>query len=95
MNKSDGFSLINAAELPGKLAHLPLDNLPVIPTGIEARLKAAGVEGFSALWDLAPKQARGIWGNVEGARFWNGLHGYHVKRPETKKACLATAAYCP
>lgn len=95
MNKPDGFSLINVAELPGKLAHLPLDNLPGISTGIEARFKAAGVEGFSALWDLAPKQARGIWGNVESARFWNGLLGYHVERPEMKKGMFGHSRILP
>ena len=95
MNKPNGFALINAAELPKKLAHLPLGDLPGISTGIEARLKAAGVEEFSALWDLAPKQARGIWGNVEGERFWNGLHGYHVERPETVKRMFGHSRMLP
>ncbi len=84
-SKPDGLALLNGQDLPGKLYHLKLQKLPGISDGIEGRLTAAGVADFAGLWRLAPKQARAIWGNVEGERFWNGLHGYHSERPATQK----------
>lgn len=95
MNKPDGFSLITAAELPVKLNHLPLQNLPGISTGIQQRLENCGIKDFEALWRIAPKQARAIWGNVEGERFWNGLHGYHSERPATKKRMFGHSRMLP
>ena len=95
MNKPDGFALIDASNLPAALNHIPLQKLPGISDGIAARLLRAGVDDFASLWQLAPKQARAIWGNVEGERFWNGLHGYHVQRPETQKRAFGHSRMLP
>ncbi|GAA4228543.1 DNA polymerase-4 [Sagittula marina] len=95
MNKPDGFALIHSTDLPDKLADMEITDLPGISKGIEARLAAAGVADFTALWSLAPKQARAIWGNVEGERFWNGLHGYHSERPATKKSMYGHSRNLP
>ena len=95
MNKPDGFVLIRAEDLPGCLSHLDLRDLPGISKGIGARLAAAGVEDIDSLWRLAPKQARKIWGNVEGERFWNELHGIHAERPETKKSMYGHGRVLP
>jgi len=93
--KPNGFSLIQAEDLPDTLSRMPLRKLPGISNGIEARLTCAGVSDFTGLWRLAPKQARAIWGNVEGERFWNGLHGYHVQRPETKRSMFGHSRMLP
>ncbi|MEL7256952.1 MAG: type VI secretion protein ImpB, partial [Pseudomonadota bacterium] len=77
------------------LSMMPLRKLPGISNGIEARLTRAGVSDFTGLWRLAPKQARAIWGNVEGERFWNGLHGYHVQRLETKRSMFGHSRVLP
>lgn len=95
MNKPDGFMWLSADDLPQALEHLPLTDLPGISNGIETRLAAGGVETFRALWGLAPKQARALWGNVEGERFWNGLHGYHVERPKTVKRMFGHSRMLP
>lgn len=95
MNKPDGFTLISAHELPEKLHHLPLRKLPGISAGIEQRLENSGIRDFDALWRIAPKQAPAIWGNVEGERFWNGLHGYHCERPVTKKRMFSHSRMLP
>ncbi|CUH82569.1 Y-family DNA polymerase [Tropicibacter naphthalenivorans] len=95
MNKPDGFSLIEARDLPGCLSHLDLRDLPGISKGIGARLAAAGVRDIAGLWRLAPKQARKLWGNVEGERFWNELHGFHAERPETKKSMYGHGRVLP
>jgi DNA polymerase-4 len=95
MNKPDGFTLFDAGDLPLRLAHLPLGELPGISAGMEARLQAAGVRDFESLWRVAPKQARAIWGSVEGERFWNELHGTHAQRPETVKRMFGHSRMLP
>lgn len=95
MNKPDGFALIEAQALPDRLSHLALSDLPGISKGIGARLVAAGVHDIHGLWRLAPKQARKIWGNVEGERFWNEFHGLHVERPDTKKSMYGHGRVLP
>lgn len=95
MNKPDGISLINMSDLPGCLEKLKLDDLPGISNGMEARLNGAGVEDVRALWHLAPKQARAIWGSVEGERFWNELHGLHSQRSETVKRMFGHSRMLP
>lgn len=95
MNKPDGFALIEAHTLPKALSHLALRDLPGISKGISTRLAAAGVVDIEGLWKLAPKQARKIWGNVEGERFWNEFHGFHAERPETKKSMYGHGRILP
>ena len=95
LHKPNGFCLIRADDLPGALADVDLGDLPGISKGMKARLAAAGVYDFPSLWSLAPKQARAIWGSVEGERFWNGLHGYHTERPATKKSMFGHSRVLP
>ncbi|KIN65852.1 ImpB/MucB/SamB family [Sulfitobacter noctilucae] len=95
MNKPNGFAEIHADALPHALNALSLSKLPGVSDGMEKRLIAAGVHCFEDLWRLAPKQARAIWGNVEGERFWNGLHGFHVERPKTKKRMFGHSRMLP
>ncbi|GAB5458050.1 MAG: DNA polymerase IV [Henriciella sp.] len=85
MDKPNGFVMLRPEVLPGPLLRLPLTALPGISRGIEKRLMKAGVTTIEQLWNLAPKQARKIWGSVEGERFWAQLHGYEVSRPETER----------
>jgi len=83
--KPNGEVLLDLTMLPNALSDLKLSKLPGIGDGMAARLKAAGVEDFTALWNLAPKQARAIWGSVEGERFLQELHGNHAPRAATQK----------
>ncbi len=95
MDKPDGYSFLSQADLPDCIAHLPLRDLPGISEGIERRLRAAGIESIWALWDTERKQARAIWGNVEGERFWNELHGLHVERPPTVRRMFGHSRNLP
>lgn len=83
--KPNGTLILDTAMLPHALVDLKLNKLPGIGDGMAARLEAAGVSDFPMLWALAPKQARAIWGNVEGERFLQELHGTHAPRAETRK----------
>ena len=85
MDKPDGLVMLTPSDLPERLQHVPLRDLPGISDGMEDRLARAGVSDFTALWNTAPKQARAIWRSVEGERFWNELHGIHADKQETQK----------
>lgn len=78
--KPDGLTLIDNSMLPDALVNLPLRAIPGIGEGVETRLARAGVNDFTGLWKLQPKQARALWGSVEGERFYYGLHGYDIRR---------------
>ena len=93
--KPDGAVLLEAAMLPVQLADLPLGKLPGIGEGMLLRLNAAGVHDFESLWALAPKQARAIWGSVEGERFWQELHGIHAPQGETRKRMFGHSRVLP
>ncbi|MEM6758514.1 MAG: type VI secretion protein ImpB [Pseudomonadota bacterium] len=94
-NKPDGAVLLDTAMLPDALADLEIHKLPGIGEGMIARLAAAGITRFPNLWALAPKQARAIWGNVEGERFLQELHGVHAPRGETQKRMFGHSRVLP
>ncbi|MDC0886798.1 type VI secretion protein ImpB [Altererythrobacter sp.] len=95
MDKPDGLVCLHSCELPSRIAHLPLRDLPGVSEGIERRLHAARIHNIRDLWMTERKQARAIWGNVEGERFWNELHGLHVERPPTVKRMFGHSRNLP
>ncbi len=95
MEKPDGLVMIRPEDLPGPLLRLSLTDIPGIARGNAARPEWAGVGDVAGLWALAPKQARGIWGNVEGERLWAELHGYAVERPGTERAMFGHGRVLP
>ena len=94
-HKPDGTVLLDPMMLPDALADLKLSKLPGIGAGMVSRLEAAGVADFNTLWNLAPKQARALWGNVEGERFVQELHGTHVVREQTRKRMFGHSRVLP
>lgn len=75
LQKPDGLVVLQASELPQRLLHLQLTDLPGIGFNMAERLARAGVHDVAALWALTPKQTRAIWGSVVGERFWYALRG--------------------
>ena len=85
MDKPNGFVMLCAEDLPGPLFRLKLSDLPGISGGMETRLHKAGVMTVEDFWNISPKHARAIWGNVEGERLWAQLHGHKVEKPPTQR----------
>jgi DNA polymerase IV len=95
MEKPDGLVVIRPDDLPGPLLRLSLTEVPGIAKGNAARLARAGIVDMAGFWALAPKQARAIWGNVEGERLWALLHGYAVERPATGRVMFGHGRVLP
>ncbi|MBC8049344.1 MAG: impB/mucB/samB family protein, partial [Chitinophagales bacterium] len=88
LQKPDGLVILRDTDLPGQLLNLKLRDLPGIGERMEQRLTKAGVTSVGKLWNLAPKQARAIWGSVGGERFWYSLHGFDVPDLATNKSVI-------
>ena len=88
LKKPDGVTVLHPDELPGRLAHLTLRDLPGIGKNMEARLREKGVYRIDQLWYCAPKEAWGLWGSVVGERFWRALHGEWLEEQETERRMI-------
>ncbi|MCB1537930.1 MAG: impB/mucB/samB family protein [Alphaproteobacteria bacterium] len=78
MQKPDGLVILEGRDLPARLLPLGIGDLCGIGPNMRARLNRAGIWTMADLWASAPRQLRGIWGSVEGEKFWYRLHGYDV-----------------
>jgi DNA polymerase-4 len=75
LQKSNGLSVLFATELPKRLAHIELSDLPGIGRNMNNHLIHEGVTDLPTFWNLDPKHVRRIWHSVEGERLWYALHG--------------------
>ena len=74
--------MLYATELPERLAHIKLSDLPGIGRSMDKRLRQAGVTDVATFWNLNPKHVRRIWHSVESERFWYALHGIETTTNE-------------
>lgn len=75
LTKPDGLEVIRLEDMPGRLAHLQLTDLPGIGRRMEPRLLESKITTFLDLWNAPPQVLHQIWGSVGGERFWQHLHG--------------------
>jgi DNA polymerase-4 len=85
LQKPDGLTVLPAADVAQRLAVLALRDLPGIGRSMERRLQRAGVMDWPGLWALSQAQMHGIWGSVEGTRFWQLLRGADLPEIETER----------
>ncbi|HEX8165168.1 MAG TPA: type VI secretion protein ImpB [Beijerinckiaceae bacterium] len=95
MEKPDGLVALRPEDLPGRLLDLKLTDIPGIASRNAARLERAGVKDVAALWGMAGKHARAVWGSVEGERLWASLHGYAVEAPKTARVMYGHGRVLP
>lgn len=76
MQKPNGHTILYPDTYRSVLYGLTLRDIPGINKRMEARLNRAGVISIAQYCALAPKQARQVWGSVEGERLWYILNGY-------------------
>ena len=88
MNKPDGLTVIEEADLPHALHELELRDLCGIGPSMEARLLHAGIGTVRQLCAASRDQLRRAWGSIEGERFWLQLRGFELPERETTRASL-------
>lgn len=88
MQKPDGLVVLDESCLPQRLFDLDLKDLTGINTAMKLRLARAGVFSVRQFYNLAPKQARAVWGSVEGERFWYRLRGADLPDVETHSSMV-------
>ena len=80
LRKPDGLTVLYPAEVPSRLGHLPITELPGIGPNMNYRLRLQGIGTIGELWQRSPRELRRAWGSVEGERMWHKLRG--VELPE-------------
>ncbi len=88
MQKPDGLTVILPDQIEAIVTRCKLQDLPGIGHNMYARLLRANVPDVQTLWNLAPKQARAIWGSITGERLWLELHGYDIPVPVTQRRSI-------
>lgn len=91
LDKPDGLVTLETGDLPGRLEHLRLDDLPGIAGGILRRLHGAGVRTVRELWVLSRSDSRRIWGSVQGEAWWAGFHGIDEPEKPTHRRTMGHA----
>lgn len=78
MQKPDGLTILDDADIPARLLPLPLTDLPGIGPRMYARLERAGVRTMADLYALPEEGLRRAWGSVVGAQWYYLLRGLPV-----------------
>lgn len=85
LEKPDGFQFLFRGNMPERIAHLALDDLPGISRGTIRRLHRAGIWTIPQLHALDPRHARMIWHSIEGERFVRALQGEDIPLQATRR----------
>ena len=88
MNKPDGLTVIEEADLPHALHALELRDLCGIGPSMEARLHRADIETVEELCASSRDRLRRAWGSIEGERFWLQLRGFDLPARETQRGSI-------
>ena len=85
LEKPNGFQHLGTHNMPDRITHLALDDLPGISRAMAGRLQAAGIHDIISLCRLDPRHARAIWRSVEGERFVRSLQGAPIPLVSTQR----------
>src|SRR6478672_5861471 len=88
MNKPDGLTVIEEADLPHALHDLALRDLCGIGPSMEARLRGAGIDTVAQLCASSRDRLHRAWGSIEGERFWMQLRGLDVPERASDRASI-------
>jgi DNA polymerase-4 len=91
LKKPDGLVTLDANELPDRLEHLKLTDLPGIAEGMLQRLRAHAICTVRDLWNISCKDSKRIWNSVQGEAWWLGFHGHDEPEPLTHRRSMSHA----
>lgn len=86
LEKPNGFQWLSPENMPDRIAHLALDDLPGISRAMRERLFRAHIYDVVSLCQLDPRHARQIWRSVEGERFVRMLQGMDIPIIATQRS---------
>jgi DNA polymerase IV len=89
MQKPDGLVTITRAELPDRIAHLPVRALSGIGKQMEARLLARKITTVAELARLNRDQMHSLWGGIGGEEFYDKIRGAPQHRRATANHTLS------
>ncbi|MFN7222275.1 MAG: DNA-directed DNA polymerase, partial [Burkholderiales bacterium] len=95
MQKPDGLVVLEANDVPQKIAHLDLRALNGIGKNMQERLHSFGVRSIEDLYRQTSDQLVTIWGGVGGARFYRKLRGEEVAEPHNEMGSLSHSHVLP
>ena len=88
LKKPDGLEVIHMHDMPGRLLHLELRDLPGIGRNMEPRLHRENIRTLLDLWNAPPQVLHAAWGGVGGDRFWQQLHGGELDDLPTERRTI-------
>lgn len=88
MQKPDGLTVLEEADLPGRLHALELRDFCGIGPAVEERLRLAGIHTAQQLCATSRQQLRTVWGSVEGERYWLQLRGHELPGRTERRGSL-------
>jgi len=88
MQKLDGLTVLEMADLPHALHRLELRDFCGIGPSMERRLQRAGIHTTEQLCAASREHLRAAWGSIEGERYWLQLRGFHLPRRESQRGSV-------
>lgn len=95
MQKPDGLTVITRKQLPAKLYHLQLDDLPGIGKQMLKRLHRNGIRSVRQLCDLSEQQLVTIWHSIIGQLWWHWLRGDDIDEVPTLRRTVGHSHVLP
>ena len=81
MQKPDGLTVLDDADLPGRLLHLDINDFLGIGEKMGNRLREAGIDTVAKLYAAPRSRLRAIWRGIEGERIYGRLRGEDIPSP--------------
>lgn len=88
MDKPDGITVLEQAELPAALYRLPLAALHGVGPRMLARLNAAGIDDMRKLYAASVDDLARVWGSIDGPLMHARLRGAIFSQRPTKRASV-------
>lgn len=88
MQKPDGLTVIEQADLPHRLHALELRDFCGIGPSMERRLHHAGIATTEQLCAATREHLRAAWGSIEGERYWLQLRGFELPERRTRRGSI-------
>lgn len=95
MQKPDGLTVLEEADLPQRLFELELGDLPGVGRNMQPRLERAGITTVEEICAASRHKLRSVWGGIEGERMWQRLRGEHVPLPPKRTSSIGHSHVLP